>query len=82
LDRRLYEPQSRSGRGGEEKSTQFLLGLEPPIIHPVAQRYTVELSRLVARIGDTRNAYEIFVGKLNGRDLSEDVDVDERIILE
>jgi hypothetical protein len=33
LDRRLGGPQSRSGRGGEEKNSQ-------PIIQPVAQRYT------------------------------------------
>jgi hypothetical protein len=46
LDRRLGGPQSRSGRGGEEKNSQPLPGLEPPIIQPVAQRYTTELSRL------------------------------------
>jgi hypothetical protein len=49
LDRRLGEPQSRSGRGGEEKHSQPLLGLEPPIIQPVAQRYTTELSRLLIK---------------------------------
>jgi hypothetical protein len=38
-DRRLGELQSRSGRGGEEKNFQPLLGLQPPIIQPVAQRY-------------------------------------------
>jgi hypothetical protein len=37
--------QSWSGRGGEEKNSQPLPGLEPPIIQPVAQRYTTELSR-------------------------------------
>jgi hypothetical protein len=42
LDRGLDGPQSRSGRGGEEKNSQPLLGLEPPIIQPVAQRYTTE----------------------------------------
>jgi hypothetical protein len=46
LDRRLGGPQSRSGHGGEEKNSQHLPGLQPPIIHPVAQRYTTELSRL------------------------------------
>jgi hypothetical protein len=46
LDRRLSGPQSRSGRGGEENS-QPLLGLEVPVIHPVAQRYTTELYRLL-----------------------------------
>jgi len=37
LDRRLGGPQSRSGRGGEEKNSQPLPGLEPPIIQPVAE---------------------------------------------
>jgi hypothetical protein len=46
-DRRLSGPQSRSGRGGEEKNSQPLPRLEPPIIQPVAQRYTTELSRLL-----------------------------------
>jgi hypothetical protein len=46
LDRRLGGPQSRSGRGGEEKNSQNLPGLEPPIIQPVVpQRYTTELKR-------------------------------------
>jgi hypothetical protein len=30
LDRRLGGPQSRSGRGGEEKNSQPLPGIEPP----------------------------------------------------
>jgi hypothetical protein len=34
--------QSRSGRG-DKKNSQPLPGLDPPIIQPVAQRYTVEL---------------------------------------
>jgi len=33
-------PQSRCGRGGEEKNSQPLPGLELPIIQPAAQRYT------------------------------------------
>jgi hypothetical protein len=37
LDRRLGGPQSRSGRGGEDKNSQPLPGLEPPIIQPIAQ---------------------------------------------
>jgi hypothetical protein len=45
LDMRLGGTQSRSGRGGEEKSSQHLPGLEPPFIQPVAQRYTTKLSR-------------------------------------
>jgi hypothetical protein len=47
LDRRLGGPRSRSGRGGEEKNSQSLPGLEPPIIQPVAQLYTTELSWLL-----------------------------------
>jgi hypothetical protein len=44
LDRRLGGPQNRSGRGGEEKNSYSLPGLEPPIIQPAARRYTTELS--------------------------------------
>jgi hypothetical protein len=47
LERRLGGPQSRSGRGGEEKDSQPLPGLEPPIVQPVAQRCATELSRLL-----------------------------------
>jgi hypothetical protein len=47
LDRRLGESQSRSWRGGEEKNSQPLPGLELPIIQPVAQYYTAELSRFL-----------------------------------
>jgi hypothetical protein len=36
-------PKNRSGRGDEEENSQPLPGLEPPIIQPVAQRYTTEL---------------------------------------
>jgi hypothetical protein len=46
MDRKLGGPQSRSGRGGEEKNSQSLPALEPPIIQPVAQRYTTELSHV------------------------------------
>jgi hypothetical protein len=49
LDRRLGGPQSRSGRGGEEKNSQPLPGLEPPIIQPIAQGCNTELSRLLFR---------------------------------
>jgi hypothetical protein len=47
LDRRLGGLQSRSGSGGEEKNSQPLPKLEPPIIQPIAQRYTAELCRLL-----------------------------------
>jgi len=36
LDRRLGGPESRAGHGGEEKNSQLLPGLEPPIIQPSA----------------------------------------------
>jgi hypothetical protein len=39
-------PPIRSGRGGEEKNSQLLPVLEPPIIQPVVQRSTTELCRL------------------------------------
>jgi hypothetical protein len=65
LDRTLGGPQSRSGRGDEEKNSQPLPWLEPPIIQPVAQCYTAELSQLldticriyiyIAPTGDTRS---------------------------
>jgi hypothetical protein len=41
------EPQGWSERCCEEKNSHHLLGLEPQIIHPVAQCYTTELSRLI-----------------------------------
>jgi hypothetical protein len=40
LDKRVGGLQSRSRQAGEEKNSQFLPGLEPPIIQLVAQRYT------------------------------------------
>jgi hypothetical protein len=36
----LGGPQSRSGRGGEEKNFQPPPRIEPPIVQPVAQSYT------------------------------------------
>jgi hypothetical protein len=38
-------PQSRFGGDGEEKNSQSLPGLETPVIQPVVQRYTTELSQ-------------------------------------
>jgi len=37
LDRRLGRSQSQCGHGGEEKNSQPLPCLVPPIIHPIAQ---------------------------------------------
>jgi hypothetical protein len=50
LDRRLGGPQSR---GGEEKNSQPLPGLELPIVQPVAQSYNTELSRLLKYFKNT-----------------------------
>jgi hypothetical protein len=50
LDRRLDGPQSQSGHGGEEKNSEPLPGLEPPIIQPVAQCCTTELSWLLLHL--------------------------------
>jgi hypothetical protein len=50
LDRRLGGLHSRSGRGGEEKNSQPLPGLKPPIVQPVAQGYTTGISRLLVYI--------------------------------
>jgi len=44
--------QSRSGRGGGEKNSQPLPGINLPIIQPVAQRYTAELCRLLRRMNN------------------------------
>jgi hypothetical protein len=46
LDTRLGGTESRTGRSDEEKNSQPLPNFEPPIIQPVAQRYTAELTRL------------------------------------
>jgi hypothetical protein len=51
LDRRLGRLQSRSVHGGEEKNSQPLPRLEPPIIQTVAQRYIAEVSRLLYSTG-------------------------------
>jgi hypothetical protein len=47
LYRKLGGPQGRAVRGGEEKNSQPLPRLEPPIIQTVAQSCTTELSRLL-----------------------------------
>jgi hypothetical protein len=61
LDRRRGRPQSQSGRGGEENNSQPLPGLEPPIIQPVAQRYTTELSRLLGGQTGRHNSNQFLV---------------------
>jgi hypothetical protein len=50
FDRRLGWPQSRSGRGGEEKNSQPLPRIELLTIPPVAQLYTAELFRLTLQV--------------------------------
>jgi hypothetical protein len=63
LDTRLGGPQSRSGRGDEEQNFQPLPGLEPPIIQPVAQRYTSELFRLRGTFWDLIKSVLLIVSK-------------------
>jgi hypothetical protein len=41
----LLSDTTRVERGGEVKNSRFLTGLEPPIIQPVVQDYTIQLSR-------------------------------------
>jgi hypothetical protein len=48
LERGLGGPQNWSEYSDEEKYSQPLPGLEPPIIQPAAQRYTTELQRLLS----------------------------------
>jgi hypothetical protein len=45
LDRKFGGFQSWFGRGSEQKKSQPLPGLEQPIVQPVTQRYTTELSQ-------------------------------------
>jgi hypothetical protein len=47
LDRRLGGSQNRSGDGGEEKNSQSLPRLEPPIFKPVAQRYIIQKGKFL-----------------------------------
>jgi hypothetical protein len=53
LDRRLGGPQSRSD---EEKNFQPPLGLKPPNIQSVAQRYTAELAIATLGISPTSSS--------------------------
>jgi len=48
LDKWLGGTQSQSGHGGEEKNSQHLPWLIPPIIQPVDQCYTTELPWLLS----------------------------------
>jgi hypothetical protein len=47
---RLGGPLSQLGHGGEEKNSQLLPGLEPPVIQPIAQGYITELSWLYRKM--------------------------------
>jgi len=74
LDRRFGGPQSQSG---EEKDSQPLPGLIPPIIQPIAKCCTTELSWLLlvsciylncipAAVCFLRNSYSICSAQLYG----------------
>jgi hypothetical protein len=42
LDRRLGEPQNRSGRNGEEKILYLDSNSDPLVIQPIVSRYTIK----------------------------------------
>jgi hypothetical protein len=62
MDRRLGGSHNRSGRGGEEKNSQLLPELDTPIIQPVAQRYTTELSQLLYSLDNGKSKSKKGVG--------------------
>jgi hypothetical protein len=81
LNRRLGGPKSRSGRGGEEKNSQPLPGLEPSIIQPVAQRYTTELSQLLEKKAEEEIEWEEEgQGEDSERETKELINVESPII--
>jgi hypothetical protein len=55
LDRSLSVTQSRSEGGAEEKNSQPPTGIETPIIQPITQRYTTDLSRFLITINTNFN---------------------------
>jgi hypothetical protein len=61
MDRRLGGPRSQSGRGGEEKNSQTLPGLELPISQPIAQRYTTKLFRQTKKNVAVSGVNHIFI---------------------
>jgi hypothetical protein len=67
---RLGGLQTRSGLSGEEKNSHPLPGLEPPVIQPVAQYYTVQLSWLANGEYYTIKCSKTYVSKKNLKKLS------------
>jgi hypothetical protein len=57
IDRRPGGPQSQSRHSAEEKNSQPLPGLKPPIIQLIAQHYTTELSQLPSMSVWKENTY-------------------------
>jgi hypothetical protein len=74
LDRRLDGPQNRSGYGGEKKNSQPPPGIEPQ--NPDRPAHSPAIYRL------SYVHTKFWSESLNGRDYSEDLGVDERIIVE
>jgi hypothetical protein len=67
LDRRLGGPQSRSGRGGEEKNFQPTPGIEP--LNPARPARSPALYRLSYRgSGETNKKGKIYAGVEVGLD--------------
>jgi len=46
-------PQSRSGCGGEEKSSHTVPRLEPPIIQPIAQLFETQIGPILSEMTKT-----------------------------
>jgi hypothetical protein len=66
VDRSLGGAQNRSRRGGEKKNSQLLPRFELPVIQPVVQRYTTELSRLLCRCRMSTQVSELMIILLLG----------------
>jgi hypothetical protein len=69
-------------RGRKWQETELRnLEASPNVIRIIKSRRMIWAGH-VARMGEIRNAYKVLVENLKGRDHSEDVGIDGRIILE
>jgi hypothetical protein len=82
--RRLFGPKGQEVAGGWRRlhnKELHNLYTSPNIIKVIKSR-RVSWAQYVARMGEMRNAYGILVGKPEGRDHSEYIDIEGRKILE
>jgi hypothetical protein len=81
--RRLFVPKGEEVAGDWRRlHNEELHNLCPsPSIIRVSKSRRVRWKGHAACVGEMRNAYKILVGKLEGRDHSEELGVDTRIIL-